>query len=108
MIGDVILSLVKGGLRFISGKMKNKRGYTILTPVAAISVRGTDFKAFYGAAGLVVSVREGSVEIVPLQAAGGTVVNAGQSASVASAGGTVTLSSGDAVGPRPALRDNPY
>ncbi len=107
--GTAVLTLVKGGMRFISGKMKNKRGYRIVTPSAIIGVRGTDFKALIPAAGgLIVSVLEGSVEIIPTGVGAGTLVRAGQSGTVGAGSNTVSVSSGDAVGPRRALRNNPY
>jgi hypothetical protein len=38
--GTIVLNMTKGTLRFVSG-VANKRAYTILTPNAAIGVRGT-------------------------------------------------------------------
>jgi hypothetical protein len=73
-------SLVKGGLRTISGIIGkvNKQNYEIRTPTATIGIRGTAYSANQSDDGLVVSVASGLV-------------------SVSNQGGNVTLSTGQSV-----------
>ena len=48
-VGKLILNLIEGGFRTITGKVaqQNPNNYTINTPVATIGVRGTDYQAYY-------------------------------------------------------------
>jgi FecR protein len=48
-LATTVLQLVRGGLRAIAGAVARirRRGYKVVTPTAAIGVRGTDFEAFH-------------------------------------------------------------
>ncbi len=82
----VVLSVLKGGLRSITGKVE-KSAYTMETPVATLGIRGTVFDIYVGADGsTTVILREGGVDVtgqvgeqILLNLAGlSTVVNQGQ------------------------------
>lgn len=63
--GRLGLALVRGALRFTSGRMP-KSAYSIFTPIAYIGVRGTDFSAqTIGDSQIDVWVDVGEVEISP-------------------------------------------
>lgn len=60
------LSLTRGGFRTQTGRIaeRNRAGYRVQTPVAAIGIRGTVFEAHQDAGGaLVVGATEGGVEV---------------------------------------------
>lgn len=81
----VALSMTKGVLRFVSGKLP-KDVYQIRTPTALIGIRGTIFEVIVAANGATtVNVTEGAVAV----SAGGTTasVSAGQTTSVAPGAG---------------------
>jgi hypothetical protein len=60
---EAVLSLVKGGLRTISGQI-DKSAYTMETPTATLGIRGTVFDVYIKADGTtVVILREGAVDI---------------------------------------------
>lgn len=83
--GDVVVNVLQGTFRFVSGSVK-PGGYTIRTPVATVGLRGTIVEGYVDAAGaLLLVVVEGSV-IVTL--ADGTTVTlvAGQYITVSSSG----------------------
>lgn len=61
-----IFSLVKGGLRTITGQVgrNNKAAYRVNTSVATIGIRGTEFTiAYMGASSIAVATGEGAVEV---------------------------------------------
>jgi hypothetical protein len=59
--GRSVLSLTKGTLRMVSGRMPSER-YRLNTPVATIGVRGTEYTvALTGPDGLVLKVTDGTV-----------------------------------------------
>lgn len=75
--GDVVVNVLQGTFRFVSGTAK-PGGYTIKTPAASIGLRGTVVEGFVNAAGeLLLVIVEGSVVATT---ADGTsvVVSAGQ------------------------------
>lgn len=60
---EAVLSLVKGGLRTITGHME-KSGYRMETPAATLGIRGTIFDVYVAADGTVtVILREGGVDV---------------------------------------------
>jgi hypothetical protein len=87
---NAVFSLVRGGLRFVSGLIasKNRDAVRIATPMVTIGIRGTEFTAELTNP-LFVGVQVGAVGLTN---AGGTlVVSAGQFASVATAAQAGTL-----------------
>ncbi len=64
------LQLTKGVMRSISGKgaQAAKQQFRLNTPVAAISIRGTDFSVFTSGEVTRISVREGGVAMSPFNA----------------------------------------
>jgi hypothetical protein len=61
--GAIVLNLIKGGFRFITG-VAAKPFYAIRTPVAAITVRGTIFDVYIEEAGSVwLLLHEGSIRV---------------------------------------------
>ena len=99
--GQMVLSLGRGGFRFISGRMP-KEGVRLVTPNAIIGIRGTDFvvlvrlvaasaSAPAGASTTVVTC-DGQVTIAG--AGGGAVVNAGQSATLGAGQASPSVSDG--------------
>jgi hypothetical protein len=88
--GEMALSLVRGTFRYISGRM-NKQNIRLLTPSAAIGLRGTDIFVHVAEDGTTsLGVREGVAVI------NGAAVSARQQAIVARGGAPV-------VGSQPAL-----
>lgn len=83
--GDVVVSVLQGTFRFVSGSAK-PGGYTIKTPVATLGLRGTIIEGYIGTDGsLVLVVVEGSVVVTT---ADGTTftVNAGQFIAISGSG----------------------
>lgn len=78
-------SLVKGGLRTITGLVgkKDRENYRVTTSVATIGIRGTEYVAALGD-GLNVTTGEGSVEVC--NAAGCLILNSGDSGFVPTTG----------------------
>lgn len=92
-------SLLKGGFRTITGLIgKEKREqYRVNTAVATIGIRGTDYSAQLGEAGLSVSTFAGLVEVC--NGAGCVQVGPGQSAQVSDPNGRPVLQGGQSGGP---------
>jgi FecR protein len=82
---NAVFSLVRGGLRFVSGLItsKNRDAVRVATPMVTIGIRGTEFTAELTNP-LFVGVQVGAVGLT--NAGGSLVVSAGQFASVATAG----------------------
>lgn len=80
--GSISMSLVKGGLRSLSGTIgkKNKESYELKTKVATLGIRGTQYVATYEGEVMRVHVGEGSVALT--NEFGELVLNPGQSAVV--------------------------
>ena len=84
--GELVANFSRGAMRFVTGRM-DKAGFRVVTPVALIGVRGTDFTVRVDADGsTAVSVTEGQVEITPLAGGAPQVITVGQVATVAAAG----------------------
>lgn len=60
--GKVVVSVVKGVFRFISGSLP-KKAYKIKTPMATMGIRGTIIEAQIRGGWLIVSVYEGGVDL---------------------------------------------
>lgn len=60
--GEIVVNLVKGTFRFITGSAA-KPSYRIRTPIAAITVRGTVFDVYLGDIGLYLLLLEGGVRV---------------------------------------------
>lgn len=94
--GSVVMELVKGSLRTVTGSIKGEAGnYQLKTPVGSIGIRGTTFQVSYIGEIMLVGVWDGQIEL-QITRPDGTVENfsfgAGQSTSFAqiSAAGQVT------------------
>jgi hypothetical protein len=89
--GQVAISLARGSMRFITGRMA-KDGVRVVTPSVAIGVRGTDFAVLVHPGGVTdVLVFDGTVLMQPLQAPQATVLVAGQYARAAGPASTVQI-----------------
>ena len=62
---SALLELIQGGLRTITGAIgkDNKQAYELLTPLATIGIRGTDYEVEIVANGMYVAVWEGIIRI---------------------------------------------
>jgi hypothetical protein len=94
--GAVVMELVKGSLRTVTGSIKGDAGnYQLKTPVGSIGIRGTTFQLSYINEIMLVGVWDGQIEL-QITRSDGTVENVtfggGQSASFAriTAAGQVT------------------
>ena len=88
-LGEFSAEIAKGAFRFITGRMR-KEGVRILTPVAVIAIRGTDFiVAVAGDGTTTVQVISGEVEITPRTGGAAVSVPAGETARVAVASQSV-------------------
>lgn len=86
--GSVVMELVKGSLRTVTGSIKGDAGnYQLKTPVGSIGIRGTTFQLSYINEIMLVGVWDGQIEL-QITRADGTVENVtfggGESASFAS------------------------
>jgi len=62
--GSVAMSLVKGGLRTVTGILTNKtKNYQLETPVASIGVRGTHYSAQMEEGDLLLAVWDGAIAV---------------------------------------------
>jgi hypothetical protein len=85
--GSVVMELVKGGLRTVTGSIKGDAGnYQLKTPVGSIGIRGTTFQLSYINEIMLVGVWDGQIEL-QITRSDGQVENVtfgkGQSASFA-------------------------
>lgn len=85
--GSVVMELVKGSLRTVTGSIKGDAGnYQLKTPVGSIGIRGTTFQLSYINEIMLVGVWDGQIEL-QITRADGTVENVtfggGQSSSFA-------------------------
>ena len=62
---EVVMSAVSGAFRFVTG-VAGEGDYKVLTPVAAIGIRGTDFDVYTTASATLVLAREGVPFACPL------------------------------------------
>jgi hypothetical protein len=88
---SIVLSMFKGGMRFITGLIgqQRKQAFRLSTPNATIGIRGTDFMVAMVKKQMYSQVLKGSVDMT--NAGGTTVLGAGQSAVVPSANALATL-----------------
>jgi hypothetical protein len=62
--GSVVMELVKGGLRSVTGAIKSEKGnYQLKTPIGSIGIRGTHYEAEIIQGELFIAVWEGAVDI---------------------------------------------
>lgn len=85
--GSVVMELVKGSLRTVTGSIKGEAGnYQLKTPVGSIGIRGTTFEVAYISGILLLGVWDGQIDL-QITRSDGTVENvsfgAGQSSSFA-------------------------
>lgn len=89
--GTVSLALLRGGFRYVSGRMA-KTGVQLVTPSVTIGVRGTDFAVIVHPGGMTdVFVFEGSVDMRPSALATGTLLVVGQYGRAASSTSAVEI-----------------
>lgn len=88
---QIVLSMFKGGMRFITGLIgqKNKQAFRLATPTSTIGIRGTEFMVVMAGKSLYSQVQTGSVTLT--NAAGTTTLGAGKSALVTSANTLASL-----------------
>lgn len=61
---SILLSLIKGGLRTVTGKIDQQQSrYQLQTPVASIGVRGTDYSAQMEEQDLLLAVWQGAIDV---------------------------------------------
>lgn len=96
---SVVFSMLKGGMRFITGLIgqQRKQAFRLSTPNATIGIRGTEFMVTMANSKMYSQVLKGSVDMTN---AGGTAVLAtGQSAVAASSKALATLIPASAIPP---------
>ncbi len=90
--GTMIATITKGAFRFITGKITAEaldRNFTVVTPTAAIGIRGTDFVVLVMEDGATqVGVIEGEVEMAALDAAFEPIIIPAGNAAQTNAAGT--------------------
>jgi hypothetical protein len=93
--GSVVMELVKGGLRSVTGAIKAKNGgdYNLKTPTGSIGIRGTHYEVELIDGEMFLAVWDGAVDVT-VDSNGGNTVSFGQgenfSFGVVSAEGKVT------------------
>jgi hypothetical protein len=89
--GEFVAALGTGLFRFVTGEMQSE-GFTVVTPVATIGVRGTDFSVLVEQSGATTaSCYVGAICIKPIQGSE-VCIEAGQTAVVATGGAGVSVS----------------
>lgn len=93
----IVFSMLKGGMRFITGLIgqQRKQAFRLVTPNATIGIRGTEFMVATVGNSMYSQVLTGNIGLT--NAAGTTLVSAGQTAVVASTGALATLVSASAI-----------
>ncbi len=62
--GEVVLELIKGGLRSVTGKIKSEEGnYKLNTPVGSIGIRGTHYEVELVGGDMFIAVWDGAIDI---------------------------------------------
>ncbi|ESP93168.1 MULTISPECIES: FecR family protein [Pseudoalteromonas] len=70
--GSVVMELISGGLRTITGEIKgDKSNYKLKTPVGSIGIRGTHYEVEWKNNELFLAVWDGTIELDMSNAAGG-------------------------------------
>lgn len=73
--GSVVMELLEGGLRTVSGTIKGQQGdYQLKTPVGSIGIRGTYYQVQIKDGKLLIAVWEGNIDIA-VQTPNGVVVH---------------------------------
>ncbi|GHB73672.1 hypothetical protein GCM10008107_23950 [Psychrosphaera saromensis] len=94
--GSVVMELVKGGLRSVTGAIKAKNGgdYNLKTPTGSIGIRGTHYEVELIDGDMFLAVWDGAVDVTVDSDTGGNTVSFGEgenfSFGVVSAEGKVT------------------
>lgn len=96
--GSVVMELVKGGLRSVTGNIKSQDGdYKLKTPVGSIGIRGTHYEVELVADEMFIAVWDGAVDVsIDVGAQAGSQVAFGEGeaysyASISSAGKVTML-----------------
>jgi hypothetical protein len=94
---SIIFSMLKGGMRFVTGLIgqQRKQAFRLLTPNATLGIRGTEFMVAMVDNSLYSQVQSGKISMT--NAAGMTVLGAGQSAVLASSGALAAMVSASAI-----------
>lgn len=94
---NIVFSMFKGGMRFITGLIgqKRKQAFRLSTPNATIGIRGTEFMVAMADKAMYSRVLYGNIGMT--NAAGTTVLGAGQTAVVASSRALATMVSASAI-----------
>lgn len=94
---NIVFSMFKGGLRFITGLIgqKRKQAFRLLTPNATIGIRGTEFMVAMADKSMYSRVLSGNIGMT--NAAGTTALGAGQTAVVASSRALASMVSASAI-----------
>lgn len=94
---SIIFSMLKGGMRFITGLIgqKRKQAFRLLTPNATLGIRGTEFMVAMVDNSLYSQVQTGKISMT--NAAGMTILGSGQSAMVASSSTLASIVSASAI-----------
>lgn len=94
---NIVFLLAKGGTHFITGQIgqQNNQAFKLLTSSSTIRIRGTDFMVVKAGNSIYSQVLDGSISMS--NAAGTTVLEAGQSAVVASPTVLASLDSASAI-----------
>lgn len=101
--GELVAELGTGLFRFVTGHLPNEN-YEILTPVAVIGIRGTDFSVSVAANGATeVAVYSGQVTVSPRGGGAPQSVDPGEIASVADATSDVSVSTDGSTTPPASL-----
>lgn len=94
---NIVFSMLRGGMRFFTGLIgqQRKSAFRLYAPTATIGIRGTEFMVVMVDGSMYSQVLAGSIDMT--NAAGTTVIGAGQSAAIASSNALVTLVSASAI-----------
>ena len=94
---SIIFSMLKGGMRFVTGLIgqQRKQAFRLLTPNATLGIRGTEFMVSMAGNSMYSQVQSGKISLT--NAAGVTVLGAGQSAVVASSSTLASVVSASAI-----------
>ena len=94
---NIIFSLLKGGMRFVTGLIgqRKKQAFRLLTPNATMGIRGTEFMVAMVDKSLYSKVQTGKISMT--NAAGVSVLGAGQSAVVKSSTVLASIVSASAI-----------
>jgi len=94
---NIVFSMFRGGMRFITGLIgqKRKQAFRLLTPNATIGIRGTEFMVAMADKAMYSQVLYGNIGMT--NAAGTTVLGAGQTAVIASSRALATMVSASAI-----------